>query len=420
MNYDTIIIGGGLSAYVAGLRLVKAGQRVAMIAAGGSTLPCNPGALALHDSGVPLNEAALSVLAADHPYRKLGLTCLTAAMAQVKPLFAEAGIALLGSDVANHYRLTPLGVFKPVWLSVDGSPTLRQPAKVGEWGNILVAGIAGMLDFFPQFLADGLRQAGASVVAVEELPTPAVTALRVDSTEKMRATNVARTLDLVALDGLAAAINRAASRVNANTVVIPAAVELSDYYRLRKVVAPRLMMMPTLPISVYGIEMQTRLRKLFTSLGGTMLDGDCVVSYATTHDGRVAQLHTARLGTTALMASNYILATGLFYSRGLVATPTGVCEPVFGCDVAQSDDGGVVARCAKDFFADQPYMSYGVATDSGFRPSIGGVVVPNLYAVGDVAGRCNSLAEGSTEGVELLTAIAVADMITNSEKGVAR
>ena len=45
MKFNTIIIGGGLSALAAGITLRKAGQQVAIITAGESTLHFNGGSI---------------------------------------------------------------------------------------------------------------------------------------------------------------------------------------------------------------------------------------------------------------------------------------------------------------------------------------------------------------------------------------
>lgn len=53
MKYDTIIIGGGISGLVSGIKLAKSGSKVAIVSAGQSALHFSSGSMALfgHDAG---------------------------------------------------------------------------------------------------------------------------------------------------------------------------------------------------------------------------------------------------------------------------------------------------------------------------------------------------------------------------------
>ena len=68
-------------------------------------------------------------------------------------------------------------------------------------------------------------------------------------------------------------------------------------------------------------------------------------------------------------------------------------------------------RYSLDFFSPQPYMRFGVVTDSEFRTSRNAVTVRNLRAIGSILFGADSLHEGSGAGIALLTAIAAARKI---------
>ena len=57
-------------------------------------------------------------------------------------------------------------------------------------------------------------------------------------------------------------------------------------------------------------------------------------------------------------------------------------------------------------------MSFGLSVDNEFRPSLGGVTIGNLRAVGSVLGGFNPLKEGCGAGVAILTAMRVAELIS--------
>lgn len=123
----------------------------------------------------------------------------------------------------------------------------------------------------------------------------------------------------------------------------------------------------------------------FSALGGCLLRGDFAVGGEWVDD-RLKCIYTRNLGMTTLEADIFILATGKFFSRGLVSTMAGITEPVFGCDVEYDHDRS--RWIDEDFFKPQPFESFGVVTDGYGRVMIEGSPALNLYAVGElVAGK---------------------------------
>jgi len=120
--------------------------------------------------------------------------------------------------------------------------------------------------------------------------------------------------------------------------------------------------------------------KRFRELGGVFLSGDRVESGEWDGD-RLLSVRTRNLTETALEAPVFILSTGKFFSCGLVAVPDRIFEPVFGCDVVYPENRDL--WYSVDFFARQPFESFGVKTENGltFR---GGRRTDNLYAAGEI------------------------------------
>ena len=96
----------------------------------------------------------------------------------------------------------------------------------------------------------------------------------------------------------------------------------------------------------------------------------------------VAAIRTAN-GVT-LEASEFVLATGRFFSRGLIADMEGVREPLFGADVDFPADRS--KWFDPDFFAPQPFEGFGVKTDKKGRILKGGKAVENVFAIGKILG----------------------------------
>ena len=128
-------------------------------------------------------------------------------------------------------------------------------------------------------------------------------------------------------------------------------------------------------------------RKEYLSLSGLLLPGDAVIG-GNRSGSKLEYVKTRNLGETLLEADFFILATGKFFSKGLVATISRIYEPIFGCDVEYEKDRS--KWCNPDFYAEQPFESFGVRTDEHSRVYIGGEVMNNLYAVGEIlSGKCD-------------------------------
>ena len=100
------------------------------------------------------------------------------------------------------------------------------------------------------------------------------------------------------------------------------------------------------------------------------------------HATPVSAIRTAN-GIT-LEAGEFVLATGRFFSRGLIADMEGVREPLFGADVDFPADRS--KWFDPDFFAPQPFEDFGVKTDKKGRILKGGKTVENVFAIGKILG----------------------------------
>ena len=129
---------------------------------------------------------------------------------------------------------------------------------------------------------------------------------------------------------------------------------------------------------------QQAARRAFEALGGTFLMGDSVVRGSFSGQ-RLTAVYTANHGRTRFEAPVFYLATGSFFSGGLVATHDTILEPVFGLDVDY--EGGHADWVSPDFYADQPFMRFGVRVDEAGHPLLNGQPVENLYAIGSVVSR---------------------------------
>ena len=408
MRMDTVIMGGGLSALTCGITLAKHGKRVAIVASGQSTLLFNGGSMELLGSidgqEVTAPLEAIATLPDNHPYRKIGTERIASLASEAKQLLDDAGINMEGRPDANHWRITPMGVAKPAWLTLSDHMRIDDlshlPAK-----RVALMAIRGYLDQPNSMLAQGLRSLGMEVKVVE-FTTSDITSLR-RSPSEMRATSLAKHLmSNSALQRVAEQINALATE--ADLVLLPSVLgqnDDNDFQTLQSMVNKPLRLVATLPPAVAGMRMQAQLRHYFRMLGGTYLMGDTAVS-GTFDQDRLTAVTTAKLGDMPLKADHFVLATGSFVSRGLMADYERVYEPVLGVDV----DADADRECWTRFgvLNAQAYTQYGVATDNSLRCLIEGKPITNLRAIGSVLSGHDAIKMGDGTGVSMLTALAAA------------
>lgn len=412
MKFDTVIIGGGLSGLISAIECARAGRKTAIVSAGQSALHFwsgsfellgNVGEKTIIDNPLDMVES----LPENHPYRKIGAERLRKLLSRVPEILKEAGLKSCGSLDRNHLRLTPLGFMKPAWLTL-GDYVAVDAGKPLPWKKVAIVNIYSYLDFYPRFLAHGLEKRGVecSMAAVN---IPELDVLRKSTTE-MRATNMSRFFTDEAVDHLAAEVNKVVK--DADAVIMPAVLGIysdAPVERFRKGVNVPVWFVPTTPASVPGVRCQLSLRDLFIRLGGEFLPGD-TVRKGEFEGGRLKRIFTVNLGDMPLEADNFVISTGSFFGHGLIADIERIYEPVFGLDL--NVKGGRTEWYEKDFYASQPYMTYGVVTDDKFHPYKNGEVIENLYATGALLAGFNALKEGSGAGITLATALHAASCIT--------
>ncbi|NDV70132.1 glycerol-3-phosphate dehydrogenase subunit GlpB [Dysgonomonas sp. 25] len=416
MRFDTIIIGGGLAGLICGIRLAGHNQRCAIVSSGRSSMYSFSGSFDLlgnvsnEESLYSLSDSLLQLVNENkkHPYSKIGLSRFETLIGEFHTILNRLGIPTKGNARENHFRLTPMGTLRPAWLSADcvaASPLADQL----PWKKVAVCNLQGFMDFPHQLLAKQLLSSGVDAT-IHSLDLRFLDAIGQNSTE-MRSVSIARLLEKQEnLEELANALNRIAKGHDA--LLLPAVLYSAEgkaFEKLRNMVLDtELFMLPTMPPSVIGLEIESALIAEFKRLGGAFFGGDSVLKGEIQSD-KVHHINTANHGDIAMLADNYVLATGSFFNKGLVATHNSVYEPVFGCDVAYLPNRE--DWYTNNLFERQEYLGFGVETTTDFKTLSGGKPVENLYAIGAVLSDYNPVEEGSGAGVALLTALCVANHI---------
>ena len=372
MRFDTVIIGGGLAGLTAGISLQEAGQKVAIVSAGQNAMHFFSGNF--EDIG-PARE-------------------------RISALFAAAGVR---TNAIEGFQLMPMGKFQPAALTLE-DVTVFPEEHLCE--KALIVNFTGFHDFYAPFIAETLEK-GGTTCRIRFVHIPEMEHLRLSPSE-MRSVNIARMMD-EHWEKVVADIR--VLHKDEDLILLPQVFGLKDASvldKIRTALPARVAFIGTMPPSVPGIRTQMLLKRRFEVLGGTFLMGDEVTS-AALHEGVVSSITTRNLDTSRLFADHFILATGGYFSKGLVSTPTQVYEPLFGLDIDYPEDRN--AWYDADFFAEQPYMDFGVKTDAGLHAVKDGEPLRNLFAIGSVLGNTRKADFGTAAGLAIRTAFAVVDTI---------
>ena len=133
----------------------------------------------------------------------------------------------------------------------------------------------------------------------------------------------------------------------------------------------------------------------FRAAGGTLLAGDRVTA-GTFGNGKLLSVRTEKLGDATLEAPVFVLATGKYFSRGIVADMDSIYEPVFGLDVQFDKDRS--AWFSPSFSAPQRFLEFGVLTKDGCALK-DGEKIANLFPAGEVLAGVSCISEGGTAGI---------------------
>lgn len=412
MKFDTVIIGGGLSGLICGICLSQQGQRCVIISSGQSALHFSSGSFDLLNvlpDGTEVSSPLASIdelirQAPEHPYAKLGEDKFLDMASSAEQFFKDVNIPLKGNAKQNHYRVTPMGLLKPTWLSTQGFASSNINESL-PWKKVAIFNLIGFLDFYPQFIADEFSKLGTeSDIHLFDLPD--IEHLRRNPSE-LRSTNIARVLDKK-ISELAEILNAKSNGCDA--IIFPACVGLESdvLHKLEEAVEKPIFLIPTMPPSIVGIHTQQYLHDYFLKLGGVYMLGDSVKK-ADIENNKVVRLYSYNHGDIPFTGKDVVLATGSYFSQGLIATSDRIYEPVFNLDVSYAPDRKEWYNTK--IFESQGYQKFGVKTDRSFRGLLQGQAIDNLYVSGAILEGFNPIREGCGAGVSILSALAIAESI---------
>ena len=408
---DVVVIGAGLAGLTCAADLAERGARVFLAAKGMATTHWTHGGLDVAaPNGASTPRVGVRVLAGvdGHPYQVVHAD-VDASVEAHRSRMDAAGIGLVGSLDDRLVEVpTALGARRRAALLPTAQASALQP-----WGDdgLLLVGFRRYRDAWAPFAArnlgaapwpDGPREVRAVVV---ELPG-------VDRLHNINARQLGHRFDepawrQEALAAIAKAVPSGSWRVG-----MPAVLGIVDHVAAladaRRLVAPGVFEVPSLPPSVPGLRLFEAMRLAILAAGGRIQIGFDVVDVERRGD-RIEAIHTeAASRTLRLAADAFVLATGGIGGAGLRADAGGtIHERVFGLPVTAPPRD---AWFSDDPLVQHPIETVGIRTDDSLRPlgSSGAAALVNVRVVGSALAGLRYLEERSGDGVALASAHRVA------------
>lgn len=416
MNYDCLIVGGGLAGLTCGIKCASEGLRTAILTGGMSSLHYSSGSIDLF--GFDTNKSIIDKpydyikeyikTNKEHPYAKVGLKTIKEAMIFFQSELEKVNLPLYNIKDTNHYHFTGLGTTKTTYFSQESVFNDNFKKAFLEKRKIAVLNFEGYRDFHPELTVSQLKN-NPEFQGIEVF-TEDIDLSKFIKTPKnlheFRSIDIARIFETEKyLPGIAELIKKAAG--DAKIVSLPAFISINNYkeihQKLEKMTGLLIYEIPTLPPSILGLRMDKALKTRFAALGGELSLGD-KVDNGEIENNQINYINTLNNGDTKHKANFYVLASGSFFSGGLTSSYNCMKEPIF--DLKIKNDSNRNKWFSKKFFEKKghPFMKYGVETNKKLNPNnINNKSVKNLFCVGSILSDYDPIIEGSGGGVAIAT-----------------
>lgn len=435
IDYDVVVIGGGLAGFSSALRCIERGLKTAVVSHGQSAMHFSSGSIDVLSHSPTTGEAVsnpfdeiaeLAKTSSLHPYAKLGEKRVFESLSWFQQLMSKHGLPLKHQDsMDNHYRISSLGTLKSTWLSQPYVWQLDHKfAALNQIERVILVSIEGFRDFQPEIAKAKL--ASLPMFAKKELLTVKITldtsGIAQRNCHEFRSIDVSRLLRQEADFASVCSQLRQVATPN-DLVLMPSILGNGDGLALMEKLAAETHLkfheVPTMPPSLLGIRIEDTLRRAFIEAGGALHVGDEVTHGVFKQDGdqlSLACLYTRKMRTVPINTKFVVLASGSFFSKGLKAEHHKVIEPIFDLDI--EDIGGRESWYSKHFFSrtSHPFMNFGVSTNRQFKPLKAQQCIDNVYCAGSILAHYDPIAHGCGGGVAISTGFHVADAIADSQE----
>ncbi len=422
-----LVVGAGISGLLSACYAAKAGHEVKVLTYGLGALTVAGGIIDIfgydeNGNAVADPLAHIETLKQPHPYALQGAKRVAEGIEAFKDLTASQNYLYLGDGHSNHRVPTAIGSFKPSGLvppSIDSTEVFKRK-------KVLVVGFDLLKDYYPKLIAKNLqhffgdsKEVKVKQIILNNWPTG-------KGYRDVSALDLARELETEL--GRLNFVEQLKGHVDDDTsVILPPVLgerpELAGMIQkdLETRLKTKLVEVSAIPPSVTGLRLDKLLRKECMDLGIDIIEKAQVIGFTSAADAsqglKADKLPIARRICKTLITGGYghtreyaadavIVATGGFFSSGLVTQMGQMYEPIFDINIPvpedQKDWSHQYLFCGKP----QPFASYGVAVNENLQPidPTGEVLFTNVQFVGRSLRGYDFCFEKSGNGVAITTA----------------
>jgi glycerol-3-phosphate dehydrogenase subunit B len=427
--YDCLIIGGGIAGLTCGIRCASEGLKTAVISGGMNSLHFSSGSIDLagydEKGGIikkPFDYIS-KVISRDknHPYAAAGIKAIKSSLAFFSNEMKAESLPLNNNGDFNHFHVTAIGTLKPSYLSQESIFNEKALGILKDNSKITILNFRGFRDYYPEQTISMLKK--QSLFKNIKITTGEISLPYYLNTEKnlheFRSVDLARIFETEKyLPRIAEEIKKASN--DAEAVSLPAFLGIKNYSfirkRLEELTGKYIYEIPSLPPSILGLRLDNALKNRFINLGGDYISGDRAESGVTTGN-MLEKIVTRGSGPSGITSKFYVLATGSFFSGGIVSEFNNIYEPLLGLKVKCDTPGN--KWYSTSFFdkKSHPFLGYGVQTDKKLNPiNSEGKTIRNLFCAGSVLAGYNPIKEGNGGGVAISTGYSCAERIIKELK----
>ncbi len=322
MRADVVVIGGGLAGLSAAIGAQRTGAQTTLVSSGMGILYLNSGNIHLMaypngagDSPVisPLEAIAdLRKENPDHPYSKMDEEEICRSLDQFISSCGNQELHLIGDGRKNLKLLTALGTGNPCGIT----QTTMVHGDLNDDRPMVLVGFEGYREFFPELV----------IQRIEANTTLAIRSIQFDPAEAM-GSGIVNTVNLGRAFEEMEICEEFAAFIKENTqleerVGIPAVLGVDGAERvfrtIEELTGRALFEISILPPSLPGRRIYQALKRELFELGGQIVNG-CPVIHAEIQKGRIHSLtYQAGDQKRTLTAKTFVLASGSFFSGGLI------------------------------------------------------------------------------------------------------
>ncbi len=314
-----------------------------------------------------------------HPYARIGIDAIQAAMAEFIDFLNDAGLPYRYEPRKNARVITPVGTLKT---------TYARPATMAAVDRALAENPPGLLVDFPGLKGFSARQIRAALEAqwpglrVVRLPFPGLEG-------ELQPERMGRRLEVPAARQQLADTIRA-HLGDARIVGLPAVLGIARtpqvWADIQKAVGVPVFEIPTMLPSITGLRLRECFEQHFPQMGVKSHYQKKILAMPRRLDQSFIASVGGKSHELSVRAKAVVLASGRFFGQGLHADRHAIRETIFNLPVYQPADRSRWHRKALFHKDGHPIHHAGLAVDNRMRPAdtTGRFVYPNLFAAGSI------------------------------------